>query len=98
MNGLYLNIQQTTSSIVTQYKNELAKLTKINKNNIYNFRGMTNLFEFLKHYKDPNTQQSYGDILENNSMINSLSGFELSIYNQLKNSDRQRLIKSGTPQ
>ena len=56
---------------------------------------MTNLFEFLKHYKDPNAQQSYGDILENNSMINSLSGFELSIYNQLKNSDRQRLIKSG---
>ena len=59
---------------------------------------MTNLFEFLKHYKDPNAQQSYGDILENNSMINSLSGFEQLIYNQLKNSDRQRLIKSGTPQ
>ena len=56
---------------------------------------MTNLFEFLKNYKDPKAQQSYGDILENNSMINSLSGFELSIYNQFKNSDRQRLINSG---
>ena len=59
---------------------------------------MTNLFEFLKNYKDPKAQQSYGDILENNKMISNLSSIEQSIYNQFKNSDRQRLIKSGTPQ
>ena len=56
---------------------------------------MTNLFEFLKNYKDPKSQQSYGDILENNTMISNLSPIEQSIYNQFKNSDRQRLINSG---
>ena len=56
---------------------------------------MTNLFEFLKNYKDPKAQQSYGDILENNTMISNLSPIEQSIYNQYKKSDRQRLINSG---
>lgn len=56
---------------------------------------MTNLFEFLKNYKDPKSQQSYGDILENNTMISNLSPIEQNIYNQFKNSDRQRLINSG---
>jgi len=56
---------------------------------------MTNLFEFLKNYKDPKAHQSYGDILENNTMISNLSPIEQSIYNQFKNSDRQRLINSG---
>ena len=56
---------------------------------------MINLFDFLKNYKDPRAQQSYGDILENNTMISNLSPIEQSIYNQFKNSDRQRLINSG---
>ena len=56
---------------------------------------MTNLFEFLKNYKDPKSVQSYGDILENNTMISNLSPIEQSIYNQFKHSDRQRLINSG---
>lgn len=56
---------------------------------------MINLFEFLKNYKDPRDIQSYGDILENNSAINNLSQIEQAIYNQFKNNDRQRLIKSG---
>ena len=56
---------------------------------------MINLFEFLKNYKDPRDVQSYGDILENNSAVNNLSQIEQAIYNQFKNSDRQRLIKLG---
>ena len=54
-----------------------------------------NLFEFLKNYKDPRDVQSYGDILENNGAINNLSPIEQTLYNQFKNADRQRLIKSG---
>jgi len=55
---------------------------------------MFNLFEYIKNYKDPKAPQSYGDILENNSMISSLSPIEQAIYNQFKMSDRQRLINS----
>ena len=54
-----------------------------------------NLFEYIKNYKDPKAPQSYGDILEDNSMISSLSPIEQSIYNQLKAADKMRLIKSG---
>jgi hypothetical protein len=54
-----------------------------------------NLFEYIKNYRDPKSVQSYGDILENNTMISNLSPIEQSIYNQFKNSDRQRLINSG---
>ena len=54
-----------------------------------------NLFEYIKNYKDPKAPQSYGDILEDNSMISSLSPVEQSIYNQFRSADRMRLIKSG---
>ena len=57
-----------------------------------------NLFEFLKNYKEPGTPQSYGDILENKGISENLSGIEQMIYNQLKNSDKQRLINSGKQQ
>lgn len=54
-----------------------------------------NLFDFLKNYKDHNDNQTYGDILENKSAINNLSYTEEMIMEQIKNSDRQRLINSG---
>ena len=53
------------------------------------------LFTFLKNYKDPNDYTTYGDILENKTAEDKLSGTEEMIYNQLKNSDRQRLINSS---
>lgn len=56
---------------------------------------MTNLFDFLKNYRDPNDSMSYGDILENKGITNNMTSTELFVYNQLKNSDRQRLINSG---
>ena len=54
-----------------------------------------NLFDFLKNYKDPNDTPTYGDILENKSAINNLSYTEELMMQQIKNSDRQRLINSG---
>ena len=54
-----------------------------------------NLFEYIKNYRDPKSFQSYGDILENNTMANNLSPIEHAIYEQFKNSDRARLINSG---
>ena len=53
------------------------------------------LFNFLKNYRDPKDQTSYGDILENNTAVNNMSYIEQSIYEQFKRSDRARLINSG---
>lgn len=58
-----------------------------------------NLFEFLKHYKDPSANQSYGDILNGGqSITENMNYIESAVYNQLKNSDRTRLINSGRTQ
>ena len=52
-----------------------------------------NLFKFLKNYKDTSVSQSYGDILEGKSDITDvMSDVEKSIYMQLKNNDKKRII------
>ena len=52
-----------------------------------------NLFKFLKNYKDTSVSQSYGDILEGKSDITDvMSDVEKSVYMQLKNNDKKRII------
>ena len=52
-----------------------------------------NLFKFLKNYKDTSVLQSYGDILEGKSDITDvMSDVEKSVYMQLKNNDKKRII------
>ena len=52
------------------------------------------LFSFLKNYKEPGRALSYGDILDNTTMLDSLSNTEKYIMEQIKLSDRRRLINS----
>ena len=55
-----------------------------------------NLFEYLKNYRRPGYEMSYGDIIsESNDIVDSLSPHERAVYEHIKNSDRQRLLKFG---
>ena len=55
-----------------------------------------NIFEHLKNYKRPVYEKSYGDIIsESNNIVDSLSPQEIMIYEHIKESDRQRLLKFG---
>jgi len=55
-----------------------------------------NLFEYLKNYKDPGVQQTYGDIINGtNDITENMNYIERMTYQQIKTSDRKRLIESG---
>lgn len=55
-----------------------------------------NLFEYLKNYKDPGSHQSYGDIISGtNDITENMNYIERMTYQQIKASDRMRLINSG---
>ena len=57
---------------------------------------MTNIFEMLKNYKDDNKEHTYASISDPQlALRESLSDAEFALYNQIKQSDRARLIKSG---
>jgi len=54
-----------------------------------------NLFEYLKNYKDTKKVQTYGEIINGGADITeSMTPLEQQVYNQIKMSDRMRLIKS----
>jgi hypothetical protein len=54
-----------------------------------------NLFEYLKNYKDAKKTQTYGEIINGGTDITeSMTQLEQQVYNQIKISDRMRLIKS----
>lgn len=57
---------------------------------------MYNIFEMLKNYKDNSRDHTYASISDPQlSLRESLTNAEYLLYNQIKQSDRARLIKSG---
>jgi hypothetical protein len=57
---------------------------------------MTNIFEMLKNYKDDSKDHTYASISDPQlALRESLSNAEFILYNQIKQSDKARLIKSG---
>lgn len=57
---------------------------------------MTNIFEMLKNYKDDSKDHTYASISDPQlALRESLTNAEFTMYNQIKQSDRTRLIKSG---
>lgn len=57
---------------------------------------MTNIFEMLKNYKDDSKEHTYASISDPQfALRENLSNVEFIIYNQIKQSDKSRLIKSG---
>ena len=60
---------------------------------------MVNLFEMLKNYKDKSDNVSYGSLMNGGrSIYETLNSAEAYIYNQIKESDRRRLINSSRKQ
>lgn len=60
---------------------------------------MTNIFEMLKNYKDDSKDHTYASISDPQlALRESLTNAEFTIYNQIKQSDKARLIKSGQTQ
>ena len=55
-----------------------------------------NIFTYIDNYIKANSNTTYGDILANNkdnNIANMLSNDESQIYESIKESDRQRLLR-----